>query len=254
MNVPHTPFAIARAPNLAAVPHGFFGSAGGVHQFGFGGPGDAQAISALRAAAAETILPGGHLVAPHQVHSADCLTVMMPWDDTPDGRPVADAVATATPGIVLGIVTADCAPVLFADAQAGIIGAAHAGWRGAHGGVLEAAITAMESLGAARQRIVATIGPTIAQTSYEVDARFRENFCAGDEIHFAAAPMREGIARWHFDLPGYVAERLSKNGLGGIHDMARDTFGDPVRYHSYRRAALRGEPDYGRQISLIGVP
>lgn len=247
------PFDIERAPNLAGVPHGFFGSAGGKHQFGHGGPGDPAAIRALRAAAADTIFAGGRLIAPHQVHSPDCLIVTHDWGDAAEGRPVADAVVTAQPGLVLGIVTADCAPVLFADAQAGVIGAAHAGWRGAHGGILEATIAAMESLGAARQQISAAIGPTIAQSSYEVDLRFRENFSAADEIHFAPAPMRDGIARWHFDLPGYVHERLKKSGLRTIHDTARDTFGDPVRYHSYRRASLRGEPDYGRQISMIGA-
>jgi polyphenol oxidase len=247
-------FEIERAPNLAGVPHGFFGSAGGVHQFGFGGPGDPQAVRALRAAAANAIRPGGVLVAPHQVHSPDCLTVIAPWDDAAEGRPVADAVVTATPGIVLGIVTADCAPVLLADLTAGIVGAAHAGWRGAHGGVLEATIAAMEALGAEADRVVAAIGPTIAQASYEVDAAFRNNFGPDDESHFNRAPERGGVARWHFNLPGYAAEKLDKFGVLQIHDMARDTFGNPERYHSYRRASLRGEANYGRLISLISVP
>ncbi|MFL0672245.1 MAG: peptidoglycan editing factor PgeF [Erythrobacter sp.] len=248
------PFAIERAPNLAGVPHGFFGSAGGAHQFGFGGPGDAGEVRGLRAAAAAAIAPGGKLAAPHQVHSPDVVTVTQAWDDAAEGRPVADAVVTATPGVVLGIVTADCAPVLLADHEAGIIGAAHAGWRGAQGGVLEATLAAMEALGARPGKIAAAIGPTIAQASYEVDARFRDNFTPADERHFAAAPMRDGVARWHFDLPGYVAEKLKNSGIGTIHDLARDTFADPARYHSYRRASLRREADYGRLISLIALP
>jgi YfiH family protein len=248
------PFAIERAPNLAGVPHGFFGSAGGAHQFGFGGPGDLAAVRSLRAAAAEAIAPGGVLAAPHQVHSPDVVTVTAAWDDAAEGRPVADAVVTARPGVVLGIVTADCAPVLLADSEAGIVAAAHAGWRGAHGGVLEATIAAMMALGARPDKITAAIGPTIAQASYEVDARFRDNFTPADERHFAAAPMRDGIARWLFDLPGYVAEKLRNSGISAIHDLARDTFGDPARYHSYRRSSLRREADYGRLISLIALP
>lgn len=248
-----TPFAIERAPILAGVPHGFFGSAGGAHQFGFGGPGDLQAIGGLRAAAAETILAGGVLAAPHQVHSPDVLNISAAWQDDPTGRPVADAVVTATPGIVLGIVTADCAPVLLADCASGVIGAAHAGWRGAHGGVIHATVAAMEALGAQRSRIVAAIGPTIAQASYEVDARFRKNFTRNDEKHFTASPMRDGEARWLFDLSSYIAEILMKIGVFQIHDLMRDTFAEDKRYHSYRRASLRCEPDYGRQISMIAV-
>jgi polyphenol oxidase len=247
-------FDIERASNLAGVPHGYFGSAGGAHQFGYGGPGESGEVRALRAAAADAILPGGVLVTPHQVHSPDCLTVTAPWDDVAEGRPVADAVVTATPGIVLGIVTADCAPVLLADRTAGVVGAAHAGWRGAHGGVLEATIAAMEALGAQACDIVAAIGPTIAQASYEVDAPFRENFAADDGIHFAPAPERDGSARWRFDLPGYLSDRLRQCGVVQIHDLARDTFADPERYHSYRRASLGREADYGRLISLISAP
>ncbi|MFN3990891.1 MAG: peptidoglycan editing factor PgeF [Erythrobacter sp.] len=249
-----TAFDIERAPNLAGVPHGFFGSAGGKHQFGFGGPGDPGEVRALRAAAAETICAGGRLAAPHQVHSPDVVTVTQVWDDAAQGRPVADAVVTATPGVVLGIVTADCAPVLLADTEAGVIGAAHAGWRGAQGGVLEATIAAMAALGARPGKIAAAIGPTIAQASYEVDAPFRANFTPADAAHFSPAPMRDGRARWHFDLPGYVAEKMRKSGIGSIHDLGRDTFGDPARYHSYRRASLRHEADYGRLISLIVLP
>ncbi|QFT76212.1 peptidoglycan editing factor PgeF [Erythrobacter sp. THAF29] len=246
-------FDIVRAAVLGDVPHGFFGSSGGAHQFGYGGPGDAVEVRKLRDAAASAIVEGAGLVAPHQVHSPDVVTVAESWEDSPTSRPRADALVTDRCGIVLGIVTADCAPVLFADATAGVVGAAHAGWRGAHGGVLENTIAAMEALGAKRANIAAAIGPTIAQTSYEVDAAFRENFTAADEIHFAPAPEREGQARWYFDLPGYISGRLAAAGIGRVENTDRDTFASGATYHSYRRAIQAGEPDYGRQISMIGL-
>lgn len=247
-------FQIETADLLAGVPHGFFGSAGGGHQFGFGGPGDGAEVRALRAAAAEAILPGGCLAAPHQVHSPDVVTATAAWDDAAEGRPVADAVVTATPGIVLGIVTADCGPILFADREAGVIGAAHAGWRGAVDGVLENTVAAMESLGARREHIAAVLGPTIAQPSYEVDAPFRARFPADADRFFAPAPEREGMARWHFDLPGFIMARLRAADLGKIADMGRDTFSHVARYHSHRRSTQAREANYGRQISMIALP
>ena len=247
-------FQIERSPLLDGVPHGFFGSAGGAHQFGFGGPGDPAEVRALRAAAADAIRPGSRLAAPHQVHSPDVVVVDAAWGDAAEGRPVADAVVTATPGIVLGIVTADCGPILFADAEAGVIGAAHAGWRGAVDGVLDNTIAAMELLGARREAIVAVIGPTIAQPSYEVDAAFRDRFAPSAEPFFAPAPTREGIARWHFDLPGFIAARLHDAQIRKIADTGRDTFSHVTRYHSYRRATQAGEANYGRQISMIALP
>lgn len=248
------PFQIERHALLEGAAHGFFGSAGGAHQFGFGGPGDAEAVRMLRAAAADAIRPAGRLAAPHQVHSPDVVTVDAAWDDAAAGRPVADAVVTATPGVVLGIVTADCGPILFADCHAGVVGAAHAGWRGAAGGVLENTIAAMERLGAKRAAIAAVLGPTIAQPSYEVDAAFRAHFGAGDERFFAAAPAREGQARWHFDLPAYIMARLADAGLSKIADLGRDTFSHVARYHSYRRSTQACEANYGRQISMIALP
>lgn len=247
-------FAIERHALLEGVPHGFFGSAGGVHQFGFGGPGDPAQVRGQRAAAADAILAGGRLAAPHQVHSPDVVTVTAAWDDGAEGRPVADAVVTATPGIVLGIVTADCGPVLFADREAGVIGAAHAGWRGAVEGVLENTIAAMEALGANRARIAAVLGPTIAQHSYEVDAPFRARFADSDARFFAPAPEREGTARWHFDLPDYITARLARADIGEIADIGRDTFAEVARYHSHRRSTQAGEANYGRQISMIALP
>ncbi|MFO6446393.1 peptidoglycan editing factor PgeF [Erythrobacter sp. NE805] len=241
-------------PLLAGVPHGFFGSNGGKDQFGFGGPGDGEAVRALRAAAAQAILAGGRLAAPHQVHSPDVVTVTEPWTDAAETRPVGDAVVTATPGFVLGIVTADCGPILFADPQAGVVGAAHAGWRGAVEGVLANTLAAMEALGARREAIVAVLGPTIAQGSYEVDPPFRARFPDSAERFFAPAPEREGAARWHFDLPGFILAQLSASGLSKIADMGRDTFSLPARYHSHRRATQAGEANYGRQISMIALP
>jgi YfiH family protein len=159
-------------------------------------------------------------------------------------------MATDRPGVLLGVVTADCAPVLLADVEAGVVGAAHAGWRGAYGGVLEAVVGEMTGLGASRERIVAAIGPAIAQASYEVDEPFRAHFSATDEPFFA--PGRPG--RWQFDLAGYAAARLTRAGVTKVDRLGLDPFSESERFFSYRRATHRGEPAYGRQISLIGLP
>lgn len=255
-----TPFDIERSPLLEGVRHGFFGSAGGVHQFGFGGPGEYHDQARLRAAAAHAILPGAPLQAPHQVHSAKVVTVgpnvpqqVRKWPDNTKERPVVDAVVTSRRDIVIGIVTADCGPVLFADREAGVVGAAHAGWRGAHDGVLENTIAAMEKLGAARANIVAVLGPTIAQPSYEVDAPFREQFTDEDAGHFAEAPTRDGVRRWHFDLPGYILARLRASGLERVGALDLDTYALDGRYYSYRRSTQLGQADYGRQLSAIAL-
>jgi YfiH family protein len=251
------PFDIERSPLLEGVRHGFFGSGGGAHQFGYGGPGDPDAIRALRAAAASALLQGAPLQAPHQVHSPEVITLAKSggkaWPDNAKERPVADAVVTDRTDIVIGVVTADCGPILFADRDAGVIGAAHAGWRGAHGGVLANTVATMAALGARPARIAAVLGPTIAQRSYEVDAAFRANFTPADELHFASAPAREGAARWHFDLPGYIVRCLREAGVATICVLGRDTFAHPDRYFSYRRSTQQGEPDYGRQLSAIAL-
>lgn len=192
-------------------------------------------------------MPGARLVGLYQVHSPDVVTVDNPWSD--DDRPEADGFVTAQPGILLGIVTADCAPVLFADREAGVIGAAHAGWRGAHDGVLERTVNAMESLGADRNRIVAVVGPCIARQSYEVDDGFRTQFAEDDAKWFAAG--RAG--HWQFDLPGYILSRLSAGGVSQAEWIGRDTYTDEASFYSFRRATHRGEADYGRQLSLIGL-
>lgn len=248
-----TPFEIVRAELLGGVPHGFFGTAGGTHQFGYGGPGDSEAVRGLRLAAAHAILPGAPLQAPHQVHSPEVVTIGTTWPDHARDRPVADAVVTARRDIVLGIITADCGPVLFADREAGVVGAAHAGWRGAHDGVLENTVAAMEALGARRENIAAVLGPTIAQPSYEVDSAFREQFTDADAQHFADAPMREGVARWHFDLPGYILARLRDAGLSQVAALGHDTFALTESYYSYRRSTGLGEANYGRQLSAIAL-
>ena len=246
-------FDIERSPLLEGVAHGFFGSAGGAHQFGYGGPGSVEDVAALRAAAANTLLPGVRLVAPHQAHSSDVIAVEEPWKDSAAGRPIADAVVTAGEGMALGVVTADCGPVLLADPYARVIGAAHAGWRGSQGGVLENTVAAMERLGARRSDIAAALGPTIAQDSYEVDAPFRQRFGPEAGACFKPAPDRGGVARWLFDLPGYIVSKLESAGVSLIHDCARDTFSNTARYYSYRRAVFAEEPNYGRQIALIAL-
>jgi len=243
-----------RSPALEPVPHGFLTRHGGVStgavaglQCGFGAGDDEAAVERNRRLAVETVAPGATLVTPYQVHSPEAVVVTEPWSR--DERPEADAVVTDRPGLVLGIVTADCCPVLLADPHAGVVGAAHAGWRGARGGVIEATIGAMHSLGARTDRIAAAIGPTIAQASYEVDAAFRAKFGGADDRFFV--PGRE--AHWQFDLPAYVASRLQKAGVERIDDLALDTYADPDRFYSYRRATHRGEADYGRQLSLIAI-
>lgn len=260
-SVADTSFAIERAPSLEGMPHAFFGSGGGAHQFGFGGPGESDAIGRLRGQAANALVAHAPLVTPHQVHSSDVITVEEPWPDTAQGRPVADALVTRRKGIVIGIVTADCGPVLFADKKAGVVGAAHAGWRGAHGGILENTVQAMEALGATAASITAVLGPTIAQPSYEVDASFRDNLTSKDEKHFAPAGVREGRERWHFDLPGYICTRLRAVGVGAgvgagvgtVSALHHDTYATWPTYYSYRRATQAGAPDYGRQLSAIAT-
>ena len=246
---------VIRAETLAGIPHGFLGRRGGVStgaiaglNIGHGAEDDIEAVAENRRRAVEAVLPGARLATVYQVHSPDVVEVHKPWPH--DERPRADAMVTDRPGLLLGVVTADCAPVLLADREAGVIGAAHAGWRGAHGGVIENTVAAMERLGADRSRIAAAIGPAIAQPSYEVDARFRENFAPEDEAFFA--PGRPG--HWQFDLETYAAKRLRAAGVGTVESLGLDTYSDEDRFFSYRRATHRGEPAYGRQFSLIGLP
>jgi YfiH family protein len=246
-----------RAPALADVPHGFLGRRGGVSaglcsglNVGLGSEDDREAIQANRRLAVEAVAPGTRLVTVHQVHSGAALAVTDPFPD--DSRPRADAMATDRPGLVLGVLTADCAPILFADAAAGVIGAAHAGWKGAYGGVIESTVAEMERLGAERGRIAAAVGPCIARRSYEVDDSFLRRFieAARDNERFFSGG-RDG--HHQFDLEGFVLSRLADSGLGRVEALGEDTYSQPERFFSYRRATHRGEPDYGRQVSLIAL-
>lgn len=248
---------ILKAANLAAptIDHGFFGRPGGVSQGVYAGlncgPGSGDAADAVREnrRRAMAALGDAALVTCYQVHSATAVTVTAAW---PAGEaPHADAMATAVPGLALGILTADCAPVLLADAAAGVIGAAHAGWKGALGGVTDSVIAAMEALGASRSRIAAAVGPCIAQVSYEVDDAFRDRFVTadGDNAAFFATGAREG--RFHFDLEAYVVERLARANVSDIAALHADTYADANAFFSFRRATHRGESDYGRDLSAI---
>lgn len=242
-----------------AVPHGFLGRQGGVStglyaglNVGLGSDDDRAAIIENRRLAAASVAPAARLVTLHQVHSAEAVAVTEPFAD--DARPHADALVTDRPGLLLGILTADCVPVLLADADAGVVGAAHAGWKGAISGVTDATITAMERLGAQRDRIAAAIGPCIARPSYEVDEAFLARFADTD-------PENERFFRdgrrpfyYQFDIEAYVVARLAAAGIGRIEALGLDTYADEARFFSFRRATHRGEPGYGRQISLIALP
>lgn len=252
----HGPVPI-RADLLGPVPHGFFGRIGGVStgavaglNAGLGTGDDPAAVAENRRRAAAAVLPGAPIVSVYQIHSADCVRVERPWDEAE--RPRADALVTDRPGLLLGIVTADCAPVLLADPAAGVIGAAHAGWKGALAGVTDRTVAAMVALGAAPERIVAAIGPTIARASYEVDEDFARRFEAADpanERFFASG--RPG--HMQFDLEAYLVARLAAAGIGRIAALGLDTYADDARFFSFRRATHQGAPDYGRQIALIGL-
>ena len=252
------PVEVIRSAELGAVPHGFLGRRGGVSEglgglnAGLGADDDPAAVAENRRRAVAAVWPGARLVTVYQVHSPEVAVVREPWRD--DERPRADAMATDRPGLLLDIVTADCAPVLLADRKARVIGAAHAGWRGAHDGVLERTIEAMERLGASARRIAAAIGPTIAQASYEVDDAFREAFVTAGGPPPASLFVRGRPGHWQFDLPGYAAHRLRECGVGIVDDLGLDTYAAPARFFSYRRATHRGEPGYGRQLSLIALP
>ena len=248
---------VLTVPALAGMRHGFVGRRGGVSEglyaslnVGLGSSDHREAVQENRRRAVAAVAPGAALVTLHQVHSATVVHVNQPFFD--DGRPPADAMVTATPGLALGILTADCAPILFADIAAGVIGAAHSGWKGALADIGPATVAAMEALGARRHRIVAAIGPTIAQRSYEVDTGFRDRFCGADPSHEAFfKPGHPG--HFQFDLEGFIAARLGAIGLSTVVATGVDTYADPARWFSYRRTTHRGEPDYGRQLSLIAL-
>ncbi|MFN3370209.1 MAG: peptidoglycan editing factor PgeF [Sphingomonadaceae bacterium] len=216
---------------------------------GLGSSDDPAAVAENRRRAVEALAPGARLVTVHQVHGATAVEVG-DWPD--DARPHADALVTDRPGLAIGILTADCAPVLFHDPVAGVIGAAHAGWKGALAGILEATVEAMVRLGARRADIAAAVGPAIGRRSYEVDAGFVARFEAADpeNARFFTAG-RPGHA--FFDIEAYCVHRLANAGVPRVEALGEDTLAQPDRYFSYRRATLAGEPDYGRQLSLIAL-
>jgi YfiH family protein len=247
------------APELASYPnlrHAFFTRQGGVSVGIYaslnGGLGSSDEPARVREnrrrMAAELGVAPNALVSVHQVHSPDAVIVEGPW---PGDKPKADGMATRMPGIALAITTADCGPVLFADPHAGVIGAAHAGWRGALTGVLEATIARMEELGARRHKIVAVLGPMISAAAYEVGAELIARFTDADPANqrFFTANGRPGHAR--FDLPAYIGARLEAAGIGEFASLGHCTYSEEERFFSFRRTTHRGEPDYGRLISAI---
>jgi polyphenol oxidase len=245
------------AKSLSGIPHGFLGRKGGVSagiyaglNIALGSKDDREAVLENRRLAVNAVMPGAALARVYQIHSPDVITITQAPDQ--DNPPKADAMVTKTRGLVLGISTADCVPVLFADRESGVVGAAHSGWKGALGGVNEATLAAMEALGADRTRIACAIGPCIAQKSYEVDDEFFQRFAEADpanERFFGSGKP----GHHQFDIEGYVAARLAAAGVRQIECLGQDTYSQPDRFFSYRRTCHAGEPDYGTQISLIGV-
>jgi YfiH family protein len=249
------------APELSShsdIRHAFFTRQGGVSEGlyaslngGLGSGDDPVRVREnRRRMTAQLSLPPENLVSLYQVHSAEALVVEAPFAE----RPRADAMATRVPGLALGILTADCGPILFADPVNRVVGAAHAGWKGALTGVIEATLSAMEGLGAERAGIVAVLGPTIGPQAYEVGPEFRERFEAADPDnagYFAASPERESHSL--FDLPAYIVARLGRAGIGEVANLSLCTYADPDRFFSYRRTTHRGEADYGRLVSAIAV-
>ncbi len=245
--------------DLSGIRHGFFNRVGGVSQGVYRGlntglnSGDRLADIAenRRLVAMHLGLSPGQLFSPNQVHGITVATLTHSVEG--DRLPDADAVVTATPGLAVGVATADCAPVLFAEPGAGVVGAAHAGWRGALEGVLPATLAAMERLGADPGRVVAVVGPTISQDRYEVGADFRARFLAADASFDDFFVVGERANHFQFDLPGFVARRLAAIGVGTVVDLSLCTYDDEEWFYSFRRSTHRSETDYGRQISAIAL-
>jgi polyphenol oxidase len=241
------------------VAHGFF-TRGGGHSTGIfaslncglGSADDPDLVKMNRDVVARAVgVSEGYVVTAHQVHSADVVEVTGVWPA--ENRPKVDGLVSRTKGIGLGVLTADCGPVLFADAEAGVIGCCHAGWKGAVGGVTDATVTAMVGLGAVRDNIVAVLGPTISQVAYEVGPEFPKPFLAQSSAHgvFFVPSVKAG--HFMFDLPAYLRQRMKGLGLKAVHDLGLCTYSDEARFYSYRRATHRGEADYGRLISAIAL-
>ncbi len=244
---------------LSGIRHGFFTRAGGVSDGpyaslngGIGSQDSAGNVAENRARMAATLGVEPHrFLTAYQIHSPEVVVAETPW--TAEERPRADAIVTRLRALAIGVTTADCGPVLLADPQAGVVGAAHAGWRGALAGVIEATVDAMQRLGAARRQIRAAIGPMIRQSNYEVGPDLIAQFAASDRAssRFFAPASREGHAQ--FDLGGYIAARLARAGVTQVQDLGHCTYGDPARFFSYRRTTHRAEPDYGRHVNAIAL-
>lgn len=242
---------------LDGIRHAFFTRDGGVSagiyeslNSGIGSQDDVAHVTENRARMARELgVDSARLITAFQIHSPHVVVAEEPW--SVETRPRADAIVTRTPGLAIGVSTADCGPLLFADAQARVIGAAHAGWRGAFSGVIEGTIAAMEDRGADRTRITVALGPLIRQPNYEVSQSFVDEFLRADESHaqFFAPAERAGHAM--FDLPAFIASRLAENGIGRFEDIGLCTYADPDRFYSYRRSVHRAEPDYGRHVNAI---
>jgi YfiH family protein len=251
------PVQAHRLAQLPGIRHAFFTRAGGVSggvyaslNAGVGSDDDPSKVAENRARMADAMgVSPECLLTCYQIHSPVVVAAAEPW--RADGRPHADAIVTTVPGLAIGVSTADCGPVLFADAHARVIGAAHAGWRGALAGVTDQTIAAMEELGAMRERIIAVLGPMIRQNNYETGADLRDRFVAADQANecFFRPAAREG--HFMFDLAGYVAARLAAAGVGTIDDVDACTYADAEKFFSYRRMTHRGEADYGRHVNAI---
>jgi YfiH family protein len=242
---------------LAGVRHAFFTRAGGVSSGiyaslngGVGSKDDPSHVAENRARMAKTLgVAPENFVTAYQIHSPDVIVAEKPW--RADARPKADAVVTRVPGLAIGVTTADCGPILFADRKAGVLGAAHAGWRGAISGVIEATLGAMEKLGARSENIVTALGPMIRQPNYEVGAEFFRAFIAASQDNERFFQNSARPDHYRFDLPGYIAARLALTGVGAIDDCGLCTYAEPDRFYSYRRSQHRNEPDYGRHVNAI---
>ena len=249
----------ASLATLSRIRHAFFTRAGGVSPGVYaslnGGIGSNDApknVTENRARMAAALgVSADRLLTAFQVHSPDVVVAEVPW--TRENRPHADAIVTRVPKLAIGVSTADCGPLLLADTEAGVVGAAHAGWRGALTGVIEATVSAMERLRADRGRITAALGPTIRQSNYEVGPEFVERFLSVDSANsrFFVPSQRAGHAM--FDLTGYITERVRRAGISQFEDLGLCTYADPARFFSYRRTTLHAEPDYGRHVNAIAL-
>lgn len=243
--------------DASRIAHVFCGRRGGVSTGVFAslncgpGSGDDLALVAENRARALKAVDASHLNTLYQIHSGEAVVAAAPW--TRETAPKADGMSANARGLALGILTADCAPVLFADAQAGVIGAAHAGWKGAFSGVIEATVDKMVSLGANRAAIAACVGPTISQENYEVGPEFFDRFVAADGNDEAFFKPSNRAAHWRFDLVGYVLKRIANAGVERSGELDLCTYAREADFFSFRRATHRGETDYGRNLSLIAL-